>query len=56
MVILEKNIHKSFNKVKEDINNLQHQIFQLQEKVEDIKDVLLKKEKKTANESKKKKR
>ena len=42
---LEDNIARSFRKVREDIENLQHQISELKEKVEDIDRVLLEKEK-----------
>ena len=52
----EKNTINSFRKVREDIENLQHQISQLKQKVEDIDVVLLEKEGKTANKSKKIKR
>lgn len=51
----ERNTIKSFRKVKADIENLQHQISQIKQKVEDVDAVLLKKEGKTANKSKKKK-
>lgn len=55
----QKNIVISFRKVKADIENLQHQISQLKEKVEDIDIILLEKEGKTAKKTaktKKKKR
>ena len=54
----EKNTIKSFRKVREDIENLQHQISQLSQKVEDIDIVLLEKEGKDSKKkiSKKKKR
>ena len=52
----EKNTINSFRKVREDIENLQHQISQLKQKIEDIDVALLKKEEKTANKSKKIKR
>lgn len=52
----EKNTINSFKKVRNDIENLQHQISQLKQKVEDIDIVLLEKEGKTAKKSKKKKR
>ncbi|MDP3026628.1 MAG: hypothetical protein Q8N63_02890 [Nanoarchaeota archaeon] len=52
----EKNTINSFRKVREDIENLQHQISQLKQKVEDIDVALLKKEEKTATKSKNKKR
>lgn len=51
----EKNTINSFKKVREDIENLQHQISQVKQKVEDVDAVLLRKEGKTANKSKKKK-
>ena len=51
----EKNTINSFRKVREDIENLQHQISQLKQKVEDIDIALLKKEEKTADKSKRKK-
>lgn len=46
MGILEKNISNSFKKVKQDMDNIQHQIFELKQKVEDIDMILLHKEKK----------
>jgi len=52
----EKRIINSFRKVKEDIENLQHQINQLKEKQEDIVGVIFKKETKSIKKSKKKKK
>ena len=49
----EKSTINSFRKVKADMENLQHQISQLKEKVEDIDIVLLEKEGKTAKKSSK---
>ena len=43
----QNNVVNSFRKVRDEIENLQHQISGLKEKVEDIDKVLLKKEKKT---------
>ena len=52
----EKNTINSFRKARQDIENLQHQISQLKQKVEDIDIVLLKKEEKTAKKAKTKKK
>ena len=41
----QKNVVSSFRKVKDEVKNLQHQIFELKQKVEDVEKVLLKKEK-----------
>lgn len=41
----EKNVVKSFRKVRVEIENIQHQISELKQKVEDIDKVFLKKEK-----------
>jgi len=43
----QNNVVKSFKKVKDEIENLQHQISELKEKVEDIDKIILNKEKKT---------
>jgi len=42
----EKNVVGSFRKVKDEMDNLQHQVFELKQKLEDVEKVLLKKEKK----------
>ena len=42
----QKNVVVSFRSVKNEVKNLQHQIFELNQKMEDVEKVLLKKEKK----------
>ena len=49
---LEVNIIKSFKKVRYEIDKLQHQILDLKQKVEDIDEVLLRKEKKSSGKKK----
>lgn len=51
---LEINISKAFKKVKQDMDSLQHQIFELKQKVEDVDIILLHREKKKMKKTKKK--
>ncbi|MEK6935535.1 MAG: hypothetical protein AABW67_02015 [Nanoarchaeota archaeon] len=50
---LESNIVNSFKKVREDMENIQHQISELKENIQDVDWVLFKKEKKNFGKSKK---
>ena len=52
----ENNTKNSFKKVKSDIESLQHQISQLNEKINDIDYVILEKEKKKTAGNKKAKK
>jgi len=45
----ETNVIRSFKEVKKEIENLQHQISELKQKVEDVDGLLLKKERTSAN-------
>jgi flagellar biosynthesis chaperone FliJ len=51
---IESNLRNSFKKVRSEIENLQHQISQLKQKVEDIDILLVEKEKKNVSIKKKK--
>jgi hypothetical protein len=51
---IESNLRKSFKRVRDEVENLQHQILELKQKVEDIDNIVLEKEKKAASPKKKK--
>ena len=53
-MVSEISLKKAFRKIREDMENLQHQILDIRQKVEDIDAVLLEKEAKTSKKSKKK--
>jgi hypothetical protein len=48
---IEANVVKSFKKVRDEIENLQHQILELRQKVEDIDRVVLNKERSSVKTS-----